>query len=219
MSKSELMNINGNSITAHDVMDAVDTVLEVLWQSGNLDNAIKASNSLGMIEEISGKAKAKLWHGWQRWWSETGQDEKRNDTFEDMMEAETGNKAVTVKRYVNVWKYVDECIIPKDVQERPMRDLIPIATALSQGYEFEKDDWKKLARASNSSEVLEIVRTKKGSEPRKSGIQITLDRQGSLWAWKENKKYYVGVLEVNDTNEVVKKAIQRITDSSGIQEK
>lgn len=217
--KKELMNINGNSITATDVMDAVDTVLEVLWQTGNLENAIKASNSLGMIEEISGKAKAKLWFGWNQWWSETGQDEKRNDTFEDMMESETGNKAVTVTRYVNVWKYIDNMTIPKDVQERPMRDLIPIASALSQGYDFEKDDWKKLARASNSSEVLEIIRIKKGISPRKSGLQITLDRNGSLYAWKDEKKHFVGVLEVKSTDEVVQKAITRLVDGAGVQEK
>lgn len=214
----QLAFVDNKSITEQDVMSSIDTVLEMLWQSGNNENVVRASNSLGRIEEVSGKAKAKLWHGWNRWWKETGQDEKRNDTFEDMMESETGNKSITVKRYINVWKYIDEEVIPKDVQQLPIRDLIPIATALSQGFDFEKDQWKQLAR-SNSSEIRDIIRTVKGQSPRKSGIQITLDRQGSLYAWKDGKKYYLGVLEVSSKDDVVKKAVQRIVDNTGIQEK
>lgn len=216
---TQLAFVDNKSITERDVMSGIDIVLEMLWQTGNLDNVVKASNSLGRIEEVSGKAKAKLWAGWQRWWDETGQEEKRQDTFEDMMETKTGNKGITVKRYINVWKYIDENVIPKEVQILPMRDLIPIASALAQGFDFEKDQWKKLARASNSSEVREIIRSVKGQSPRKGGIQITLDRNGSLYAWKDEKKYYIGVLEVKDENEVVQKAIQRVIDGSQIQEK
>ncbi len=213
---TQLAFVDNKSITERDVMSSIDTVLEMLWQTGNLDNVVKASNSLGRIEEVSGKAKAKLWFGWEQWWNETGQGEKRNDTFEDMMETKTGNKPITVKRYINVWRFIDENIIPKEVQILPMRDLIPIASALAQGFDFEKDQWKKLARASNSSEVREIIREVKGQSPRKSGLQITLNRDGSLYAWKDEKKYYLGVLEINDESEVVKKAIQRIVDGAGV---
>lgn len=216
---TQLAFVDNKSITERDVMSSIDTVLEMLWQTGNLDNVVKASNSLGRIEEVSGKAKAKLWHGWNRWWVETGQEEKRQDTFEDMMETKTGNKGITVKRYINVWKYIDENVIPKEVQILPMRDLIPIASALAQGFDFEKDQWKKLARASNSSEVRWIIREAKGQQPRKSGLQITLGRDGSLYAWKDNQKFYVGVLEVKSENEVVKKAITRIVDGAGVTEK
>ena len=216
---TQLAFVDNKSITERDVMAGIDTVLQILWETGNNENVVKASNSLGRIEEVSGKAKSKLWHGWKRWWDETGQEEKRQDTFEDMMETKTGNKGITVKRYINVWKFIDENVIPKEVQILPMRDLIPIASALAQGFDFEKDQWKKLARASNSSEVREIIRDVKGQTPRKSGLQITLGRDGSLYAWKDNQKFYVGVLEVKNENEIVKKSIQRIVDNSGIQEK
>ena len=117
---TQLAFVDNKSITERDVMSGIDVVLEMLWQTGNLDNVVKASNSLGRIEEVSGKAKAKLWHGWNRCWVETGQEEKRQDTFEDMMETKTGNKGITVKRYINVWKYIDENVIPKEVQILPM---------------------------------------------------------------------------------------------------
>ena len=60
---TQLAFVDNKSITERDVMSSIDTVLEMLWQTGNLDNVVKASNSLGRIEEVSGKAKAKLWHG------------------------------------------------------------------------------------------------------------------------------------------------------------
>lgn len=216
---TQLAFVDNKSITEQDVMSGIDIVLDMLWQTGNLDNVVKASNSLGRIEEVSGKAKAKLWHGWQRWWVETGQEEKRQDTFEDMMETKTGNKGITVKRYINVWKYIDENVIPKEVQILPMRDLIPIASALAQGFDFEKDQWKKLARASNSSEVREIIRDVKGQQPRKSGVTGELKRDGSLYVWQDGKREYVGVLEVNSSSPAVQKLIRRIIDSTGIQEK
>ena len=65
---TQLAFVDNKSITERDVMSSIDTVLEMLWQTGNLDNVVKASNSLGRIEEVSGKAKAKLWHGWNRSW-------------------------------------------------------------------------------------------------------------------------------------------------------
>lgn len=217
--ETQLAIVDGSALTEKDVMSSIDTVLQHLYETGNLTNAVKVVNIMDKIGEVSGKAKAKLLWGISQWWTETGQAEKRNDTFLDYMESETGSKSVTVGRYVNVWNYIQNEDIPADVRERPMRDLIPIANALSQGHDFSKDSWKKLARASNSSDVLDIIRTIKGKSPRKNGLQIVLDRNGSLNAYKDDQKYYVGFLEVSDDNEIVQKVIQRIVDGAGVTRK
>jgi len=217
--ETQLALVDGSALTEKDVMSSIDTVLQRLYETGNLTNAVKVVNIMDKIVEVSGKAKAKLLWGISQWWTETGQAEKRNDTFLDYMESETGSKSVTVGRYVNVWKYIENEDIPADVRERPMRDLIPIANALSQGHDFSKENWKKLARASNSSDVLDIIRTIKGKSPRKNGLQIVLDRSGSLNAYKDDQKYYIGFLEVGDDNEIVQKVIQRIVDGAGVTRK
>lgn len=217
--ETQLAIVDGSALTEKDVMSSIDTVLQRLYETNNLSNAVKVVNIMDKIGEVSGKAKAKLLWGISQWWTETGQAEKRNDTFLDYMESETGSKSVTVGRYVNVWKYIENEDIPSDVRERPMRDLIPIANALSQGHDFSKENWKKLARASNSSDVLDIIRVIKGKAPRKSGIQIVLSRDGSLNAYKNDEKFYLGFLDLEDDREVVQKAIQRIVDGAGVVQK
>ena len=215
----QLAVVDGSALTEKDVMTSIDKVISDLYQSGDLTKATRVVGVMDKINDVSGKAKAKLLWGIANWYKETGQAEKRNDTFEDYMETETGNRSVTVKRYVNVWEQIENCVIPVEVQKRPIRDLIPVANALSQGFDFSKDAWKKIAQAANSSEVAEIVRTVKNKSPRKSGIQITIGRDGAITAWKDKQGYAVGYLFVEDENEVVKKARTRIIDGAGIMEK
>jgi hypothetical protein len=220
MNKSvSLAVMDGTALTEQDVMNGIDTVLEDLWQTNNLSKALGVVSVMDKISKVSGLAKAKLLHGMDRWYSETKQEEIRGDTFVDAVEADTGTTPVTTKRYVTVWKYIDECTIPKDVQNRRMDDLIKISTVLEHGYDFSKENWKELAKASNSSDVAEILRKITGKSPRKSGMQIVIDRNGTISAYKNETKYFVGYLEISSENEVVQKAIRRIIDTAGIQEK
>ena len=220
MTKStQLALINNEALTEADVMSAIDDVILKLRQTNDMSEVIHTTNVMDKINKVSGLAKAKLLWGWDLWYKETGQEEKRGDVFEDMVESETGTKPITTKRYINTWSYIEDCIIPKEVQERRMDDLVKIATVLSHGYDISKDVWKKLARASNSSEVGEILRIVTGKKARKSGLNIVLTRDGSLNVWKDDKKHFVGYLEVNSEDEVVKKAIQRIIDNAGVTEK
>jgi len=201
-----------------DVFSAVDEVIVDLRQTNNIRKATQILAGLESIEKVSGKAKAKLLFGSAVWWEETGQETKTGDTFLDYIEAETETSKTTATRYIRVWGYIEDLSIPKEVAVRPMRDLVPVANALAQGYEIEKDDWKKLQRAANNSEVLSVLRDIKGKPARKSGLNITLDRKGTLTAWKESKPHPVGFLMIDSDDEVTQKAIQRIIDCAGIQE-
>lgn len=216
---SQLAFVNGDALTEQDVMSAIDDVILKLRQTNDDAEVVRVSNVMDKINKVSGLAKAKLLWGWEYWYKETGQEEKRGDVFEDMVESETGTKPITTKRYVLTWGYIEDLTIPKEVQERRMDDLVKISTALSQGYDFSKETWKKLARASNSSEVGEILREVKGKSARKNGIQLVLTRDGSVNLWKKDKKKFVAYLEVGSDDEDVQKAVRRIIDNSGIQEK
>lgn len=220
MTKSlSLAVVDGSALTEQDVMNGIDTVLSDLWQSNNMSKALGVVAIMDKISKVSGLAKAKLLHGMARWYVETNQEEARGDTFVDAVEADTGTTPVTTKRYVMVWKYIDECVIPKDVQNRRMDDLIKISTVLEHGYDFSKENWKELAKASNSSDVREILRSITGKSPRKSGLRLVIERNGTINAYKDDVKHFVGHLELDSTDDVVQKAISRIIDNAGIQEK
>jgi len=211
--------IEGKVLTKRDVMERVDDVIVQLRQSNSMSQITKAFNAFDEIDKVSGLAKAKLLWNWELWYKETGQETKRNDRFEDMVESETGFTKTPTKRYIRVWEHIENNDIPKEIQTRRMDDLIKIATVLSHGFEISKEQWKELEHAATPSDVAETLRKVTGKEAKKSGIRGELGRDGGLWAWQNNKKHYVGFLEVNSEDEIVKKFIQRIVDSTGIMEK
>jgi len=99
-----------------------------------------------------------------------------------------------------------------------MRDLVPISNMLSQGFEPSSKQWTDIHLSSNSSELGEVINKIKGKKPRKSGRTITLERDGSLYTWKNNIRKYVGFLDIKEaeTDEDVSKAIERIISGSQI---
>ena len=133
------------------------------------------------------------------------------------MESTTTTKGVTVDRYINVWDKIDQEMIPKAVQEKPMRELVPIASMLSQGFEPTKREWTKIELTSNSSELSAVIREIKGKKPRKSGLTIQMERDGSLYVYKDDDRFYIGYLDLNEEkNPDVEKAIERIISGANI---
>lgn len=214
--ETALAVIEGKTLTKQDIMEKVDDLVVELHQSNNENKVAQAFSAFDAIGEVSGLAKAKLLWNWHGWYKETGQAEKRNDTFEDMIESRTGFTRTPTKRYMRVWEHIENNDIPKEIQSRRMDDLIKISTVLSHGHDISKEQWKKLQHAANSSDVAETLREVTGKAPRKSGLQIVLGRDGILNAYKGKDKHYIGFLEVNSDNEVVQKVIQRIIDCAGV---
>lgn len=214
MKDTQLALIQGKALTESDVMSAIDGVIVQLHQTGNLSEATNVLNILDRIDNVTGHAKAKLLWGIWDWW----RVERPNQDFGDHIESTTSTKAITAERYVGVWQHIESVNIPKKIQSRPMRDLIPIANMLSQGYEPSKEQWNEIQLASNNSEILDVIRTVKGKKPRKSGLKIYLEKDGTLNMWKNNQKTYVGWLDVEEakSNPDLEQAIKRLVDSAQI---
>lgn len=207
-----LITINDTSFSEKDVMQGVENVLIDLNDSGDLVKATGVLTSLDRLSNISGKAKAYLLWGMSRWYEQNvpGED------FGDYVESTTGTKRITVSRYINVWKQIDDEQIPKAVQEKPIRELVPIAQLIEQGFIPTKKEWGKIELAANFSELGAVIREIKGKKPRKSGMTIHLDRDGSLHLWKDDVMKYLGFLNVEDGDEDVQKAIERIVSGANI---
>ena len=167
-------------------------------------------------KELVGKTLAKsLYLLHQSWYnfSLSGQE-----SFNDIINASLNLTPGTVQRYVKLWHHMKE--LPESIQSKPTRELIPITNALSQGYEFDEDDWDNLERATSLNEIQKIVTTDvKGQEPRKSGLRIYLEQDGSLVCWYQDERYAVGYLDVKSSDDPVERAINRICNSAGVIEK
>lgn len=212
----QLALVDGKALTKTDVMSAMDLVVKDLYQTNDMSKATHVLDVLNKIEETSGHAKAKLLWNMKSWWDETGQTEKRNDTFEDYVVTRSSTRKVTVSRYVNVWECIENLSIPKEFHEFPMRELVPIASTIAQGYDIEREHWNELKKCTSDAEVRQVLRDVKGKEAKKSARTLFLERDGTLNLWKNNKKYFIGYLDTKATDEETIKAIERIVVSSGI---
>jgi hypothetical protein len=213
MNKS-LITINNQPLSKKDFFQAIDDEIMNLYATGNIDRAMKVLNGLDAVESLTGHAKAKLLWASSKWY-ETNAPE---NNFSDDVSSVTNLKKVTVDRYVLVWKYVEDLTIPKEISERPMRDLIPIAKTISQGYDISKEQWKKIDLCSNDGELRDVLRKIKGKAERKSATVIKISRDGSLNGWKDNKKYFLGFLNVEDAqnDSVIAEFIEKIKNDVGI---
>lgn len=206
--------ISGKALTESDALGAVDSVLDDLNESGDLKNVDTAIDTLLGLQRFSGKSLAKLLYGTSLWWKK----HRNGKSMTDHIESRHGLKKVTIDRYITVWEAIETKAIPEDVSVRPMRELIPIAKTLSQGYKIEKTNWNNLVKATGLSEIGDIIRKIKKRKPKKGSAQIYWERDGSVILWKNNKRKNLGWLdkEAFEEDADVKAAINKILDNAGV---
>lgn len=205
-----------NSIIPAFPIASLDSALDAAIKDCDADQAFELCNILVNIQRYSGLTLAKvLWTIQQHW-----QDFGIEDDFYDNAALRIDMHRDNIERYVRVHEMLTKHApqeILNQLQDHNIRDLIPIANAVHQGYEIEEATWNKLANADTSQEISSIVREDvKGADPRSNSITIRMDRDGSLWAFRQEQRYFVGSLEVSDEEETIQKAINRIVSNSGI---
>jgi len=197
-----------------ETLSEVDDIIRYALENKDPEYAFKYCNGLvrGM-KENGIKLSKTLWMLESNW--------KQFDTGDEFVPTALDYMEIhehTITRYVRVWEmfthYIPESSKDRLI-ERPMNVLIPVANAISQGYEIGDDVWKKL-ETSSQEEVREFVREIKGTEPRKSALTLKLDTEGSIYGITNDGYYFIGSLEIKDDSEIVQKAIERIVSNAGI---
>lgn len=206
---SQLALIDGQGITEAGIMDAVDVVVSKLYQTNDLHQVTNVLGTLDTIGELAGKAKARLLFGIHQWWLEYGEGD-----FEDYIRTRTSLSSTTAQRYITVQTYLRSGEIPEDVAVRPLRDLVPIAKTLSHGHTITRSQFNKIAKATSTREIEDVLRGVKNKPPRKNSLQIYWKKDGTIEAWKDNQPHFCGFLdkEAYETDPVVKQAIDRLID-------
>lgn len=175
---------------------------------------------LERFKNISAIAKAKILHFLSRFWIE---NQIEADFIETVMSYVGLNSKLVISRYIAIWDMFESNLIPENVQEelkeRPVRDLVPIMGALSQGYEFTDQNWDDILHSNGLTQVARIVREDvKDAEPRSNAINYKLNRSsGALYAVNQGRSYYIGKFNMSTDNPVERSAILRIINNIGIQ--
>lgn len=210
MSKS-LITVDDKTLTERDFMSSIDAVLDRLNETGDLNAATKVINDLDRLDSVAGHGKAKLLWGTSLWYEKNEPDKD----FSDHIASTTTTLKITVDRYVSTWQYIEDGVIPKKIAQRPMRDLVPIAKCLAQGYEIDEKGWTKISLCSNDGELRDVLRKIKGKSERKSARVIKLARDGSLYLWKKDVRKFLGYLNVEDSDPDIVQEIEKIKDKIG----
>ena len=197
----------------------VDTLVEEAVKQGSIEPAVTYLVGLRKSLELSGKALArflyKLGVNWELF------KESESEKFTNYIYSIIGFAPHTTERYVKVAYLLDTA--PDKVKDKlenmSIGHLIPVANAVYQEYQITDENWDDITKAANDAGVREIVRDIKGEEPRKHGLRLWIDDNGSLWAFRgQDERYFFGSLEIKDESSVVQKAIKRVISKANIME-
>ena len=223
MSNDELLIISplDQSLEVEDEDGVLEKIRQIITDSIEEKDAQKALHvcyQIVKILQLGGLALAESLYMISSHWEELNV----NDAFEDVVSARTGLHKSTVQRYVSVWSMYAQEKIPEEYRERikqmNIKSQIPIAQALSAGYEIDNDWWEELVDASDFSTINATIRDIKGKEPRSNALVLMLDRDGGIKAIKGGEQVYVGWVNIGDESEIVQQAIGRLIKGGGILE-
>ena len=202
------------------ILQRAEEIVQEALTKHNVEIALNACEQLIKVSKLSGVGLAKLYYLLKERWDEFG----TNTKFDEVAFERLGNHKHTIERYVKVYEHLfisNE--VPEEyrehIQQHSIKSQIPIANALAQGEEINDDAWSKLSIAPDYNTVLKIVREDiKGLPPRKGSLQLWMDDLGSIWAFFDGERLFVGSLEIDSDDEAVQKAIERIKKGCGILE-
>lgn len=201
------------------VMEKIDEILKQSFEKKDVYIALNVCRQLVAVGQVSGLGLARALYYIKKNWEVYNIEESPDEIIFDYI----GKHKHTVERYINIWALFDKDTIPPEHRETFQTGniglMIPIANAVAQGYEIEPETWDKLAEAPDQSTVAKIVREDvRHAEPKKGSLQLYLDTEGSIWAFYNNERFFVGNLVIESEEESVQKAIERIIRLSGILE-
>lgn len=203
-------------IESDDVLKWIEDIVQQSVREHNAQIALRALRNVVKLNKLSGITLAKGLYMLKESWSSY----EIKEDFDTMAYLEIGLAKPTVDRYVSVWEMKESKIIPGNLEaqimQRNIKDLIPIATALKQGNEIEEEDWERLADAPDFSSVGAIIRDVTGRPPRAGSLQLSVDDKGTIMAYKDGDVYWVGALNVNEKDETIQQAIERLIRGAGV---
>jgi len=203
------------AVSPDEELEKIDEIIKYSIRQGDPEIVFRHGFRLLAGMQIRGWALAKLLYLVEKSWD----DYEIGDDFYDTVTGYLALHKNTIKRYIDVW---DSCelIPPKllpEFQQKAIRTHIPISSAIAQGYEIDDNTWQDLADAPDLNTVSRIVREDvRGEELKTGSISLSIDRDGSIYAFSHDQRYFIGSLEVDHKVEVAQKAINRIIKNSGI---
>lgn len=201
----------------HEIIDQIVNEMKHAVETHDIACATGILDSLVKIMKVAGIALAKILLIFDDNWDEF----EVEDNPYDYLSSIVGLSKENTERYIRVAKMLRDDVKPEIaemLEQKPIGNLIPVANAIHQGYEIEDQQWTEIIDAPDHKTISTYVREQiKQVEPRKSYLGLWVDRDGSLWAFRDDRRVFIGSLEINITDdELIQQAIARILKNSNI---
>jgi hypothetical protein len=194
------------------VAHAIDEAIS----EGDLDKATDITRKMIKVAKVANKELSHILYNLNASWNVF----KTTEPFLEWAHREVGFHKHTIERYIRVESLLIsdriEPDIKKELSDRNLTELFPIANMIEQGYEPTRDQWEDILSQPDASSIRQSVREIKEELPRATALILYLEETGTIWAIKDNVRKFVGSLELTDENEIVKHAIERITRNAGM---
>lgn len=215
---------------------AADKTLGDALEKGSIGLCAEALRRFRALSWASSIALARLLHGVNQNWMEW--EHEKGDTFLDWAVRETGMDRQTVKKRVCEWEFLYGNYVPKEyrrnIAEYTVRQLDKVYSLcvnaeenrqggylniVEEDYQITDENWRALSEAVDEHMVADVVREIKGKEKNSNNMSLKIDADGTLWVYQGKREETIGQLYTEKDSEVVKKAIRRICENSGITER
>lgn len=202
-----------------EFLTQTEAVVKQVVENRDFEYGFSEINRLHEYGKTFARAIGAILEGMEGVWKPS---EHEGETFYNAALRRTGLSPITVRRHVKIQKALASGVIPPEYQEQieanhGEKELVQIANLIEGGYELKDEDWRDLAEAAGEKEVGRIRRKIQNVEPRSNWLAISIDDNGRLFVHTVRGHREMGRLFVDDNDEDVKKAINRITGCAGIQ--
>ena len=201
-----------------EFLDSIDGVIARAIVQADPGVVFEFGRSLWRDGHVKGLGLAKLLGKTAQQWSvfQMGEVQER---FEDAISAEIGISAQTARKYADMWEALFEnpsisSYVKKALYGKPIKSLLLLTAAARDEDDI---DWDQVAAASTVNEVRDLVRDARGGKTSSgTSVSIIMSASGELRAKCGESSAIIGRLNVDIDDPIIKKAIQRIVDRSGI---
>lgn len=188
-----------------EFLEQTEFILAKVIETRNFDIGFDYVNRLMAGRDVIDKSTAIVLDGMDKEWIPS---EHEGESFYDATVRLTSLDKYTLGNKLSIQNLLNSDVIPKEYKEQieslDQKSLIRIAKTVEQGYEVDRDDWKKWSDTPDYREVEKIARDVTGKPPRSNFVSHWYDEHGVIYAWVNGRVVEAGRLNMDDDPDVVK---------------
>lgn len=197
--------LNVQTSPKDEFLQQTEYILAKVIETRNFDIGFDFVKSLVAGRDVIEKSAAIVLDGMDKEWIPS---EHEGESFFDATYRKTGLSPITIGNKLSVQKLLNSDVIPEEYKEQieslDMKSLVRISKTVEQGYEVDKNDWKRWSDTPGNAEVERIAREITGKPPRSNFTSLFYDEHEIAYSYVNGRVVEVGRFNQDKDPDVVK---------------